>query len=426
MDLFDFDFEDNDSELSFKDKLNPKDLTIKGDSFKDERPLSVSELSGIVKTMVEGIGRVVVQGEISNLSKPSSGHIYFKIKDQRNIVNAVVWKSGVSALKMLPEDGLEVILTGKMTAFGARSEYQINVSQIKPAGVGSLMQLFEKRKAMFEQEGLFDAIHKQPINKTPETIAIITSPTGDVFYDIMHRIEQRYPCEVLLYPSKVQGEGADIEVVNAIRDINILAKTKKIDTIIIARGGGSLEDLWTFNEESVVRAAFQSDIPVISAIGHEPDYTLLDYVADLRAPTPTGAAELATYELANLKYTVESTKKTLINTVFQHINNLEYRLDRIRFKLNENAKFITELSLKFKYLKAKLSQALQQYYLDKNNQLKQNKKLLESLSPKNVLNRGYSYVESEDGHIIKSSKTTAQNVKIHFNDGIRKANLENE
>jgi exodeoxyribonuclease VII large subunit len=292
--------------------------------------------------------------------------------------------------------------------------------------MGSLMQLFEKRKAMFEKEGLFDEAHKKPINKMPETIAIVTSQTGDVFYDIMHRIEQRYPCEVLLYPSKVQGEGADKEVVNAIKDINNLAKTKKIDTIIIARGGGSLEDLWTFNEENVVRAAFESEVPVISAIGHEPDYTLLDYVADLRAPTPTGAAELATYELANLKYTVENSKKNLTNTIMQYINNLEYRLDRVRFKLNENAKFITELNLKFKYLKSKLTEALQQYYMDKNTKLIQNKKLLESLSPKNVLNRGYAYVESNDGHIIKSSKTQEQEVKIHFNDGSRKAKLENE
>lgn len=424
MDLFDFVFEDEKKEESFADKIKAADLTVKGDSFKDERPLSVSELSGIVKTMVEGVGRVVVQGEISNLSTPKSGHIYFKVKDERNLINAVVWKSAVRGVKMLPEDGLEVILTGKLTTFGARSEYQLNVSQIKPAGVGSLMQLFEKRKAMFEKEGLFDAVHKQLINKVPQTIAIITSPTGDVFYDIMHRIEQRYPCEVLLYPTRVQGEGANNEIVNAICDINTLAKTKKIDTIIIARGGGSLEDLWTFNEENVVRAAFQSDIPVISAIGHEPDYTLLDYAADLRAPTPTGAAELATYELKNLKYTLETSKKTLLNTITQYINNLEYRLDRTRFRLNENAKFITELSLKFKYLKTKLLESVTLYYADKNVKLAQNKKLLNSLSPKGVLNRGYAFLEDEDGSIVKSSKTKQTNVKVHFSDGIRKAELK--
>lgn len=424
MDLFDFDFEDNKKEQTFADKINAADLTVKGDSFKDERPLSVSELSGIVKTMVEGVGKVVVQGEISNLSKPASGHIYFKIKDSKNLVNAVVWKSATRGLKFQPEEGAEVILTGKLSVFSARSEYQINVSQIKPAGLGSLMQLFEKRKAEFEKEGLFDAQYKQPINKVPQTIAVVTSQTGDVFYDIMHRLEQRYPCNVLLYPSKVQGDGANLQVVQAIKDLN--AMEQKIDTIIIARGGGSIEDLWTFNEENVVRAAFQSEIPIISAIGHEPDYTLLDYVADLRAPTPTGAAELATYELENLKYTVETSKKNLTNVILQYINNLEYRVDRIKFRLNENAKFMTELSLKFKYLKEQLNQSLKLYYVDKSAKLAQNKKLLESLSPTSVLSRGFAFVESEDGKIIKSSKTSEQKVKIHFNDGTRKAKLEND
>ncbi|HAG53089.1 MAG TPA: exodeoxyribonuclease VII large subunit, partial [Alphaproteobacteria bacterium] len=324
MDLFDFAFDDEKKEPS-ENRINPADVTIKGDSFKDERPLSVSELSGIVKAMVEGVGKVIVQGEISNLSKPASGHIYFKIKDNKSIVNAVIWKSAARGLKIMPEEGMEVILTGKLSVFSARSEYQINVSKLEPAGMGSLMQLFEKRKAQFEKEGLFSAEYKQPINRVPETIAIVTSQTGDVFYDIMHRIEQRFPCNVLLYPSKVQGETANLEVVRAIKDLNILAETKKIDTIIVARGGGSIEDLWTFNQEDVVRAVFASKVPVISAIGHEPDYTLVDYVADLRAPTPTGAAELATYELDNLKYTVNNYQRNITQTVLQYINNLEYR-----------------------------------------------------------------------------------------------------
>ena len=424
MDLFDFAFDDEPK--SSENKVNRNDLTIKGDSFKDERPLSVSELSGIVKTMVEGVGKVVVKGEISNLSTPASGHIYFKIKDERNIINAVIWKSAARSLKVRPEDGMEVILTGKLTVFSARSEYQINVTKLEPAGLGNLMQVFEKRKAEFEKQGLFDEAHKKPINKIPQTIAIVTSQTGDVFYDIMHRIEQRYPCNVLLYPSKVQGEGANLEVVQAIKDLNILNKTKPIDTIIVARGGGSLEDLWTFNEEDVVKAAFESQIPIISAIGHEPDYTLLDYVADLRAPTPTGAAELATYELVNLKYTVNNYRNNILNAITSYIQNLEYRLDRLRFSLNNNAKFIDELNMKFKYLKSQLLDSVKLYYADKQKKLEQNKQLLETLSPKAVLSRGYSFVESEEGGIIASSKTKEQNVVIHFNDGTRKAELKND
>lgn len=425
MDLFDFAFDDEPKKSS-ENTINRSDLTIKGDSFKDERPLSVSELSGIVKAMVEGVGRVIVKGEISNLSTPASGHIYFKIKDERNIINCVIWKSAAFGMKVRPEDGMEVILTGKLTTFGARSEYQLNVTKLEPAGLGNLMQVYEKRKAAFEKEGLFDEVHKKPINKIPQTIAIVTSPTGDVFYDIMHRIEQRFPCNVLLYPSKVQGEGANLEVVKAIKDLNALAKTRPIDTIIVARGGGSLEDLWTFNEEDVVRAAFESQVPIISAIGHEPDYTLLDYVADLRAPTPTGAAELATYELENLKYTVNNYRKQMLNAITGYIQNLEYRLDRLRFSLNNNAKFITELSLKFKYLKSQLLESAVKYYKDKNDRLAQQKKLLESLSPTGILERGYAFVESDDGKIIKSSKTKKTNITIHFNDGSRKAKLDNE
>jgi exodeoxyribonuclease VII large subunit len=429
MDLFDFDFKDEDEkELSLTDKIkaNAGDFTIKSDAFKDENPLSVSQLSNIVKTMVEGIGKVVVQGEISNLSKPASGHIYFKIKDKTSIINAVIWKGAVKNIKFMPEEGLEVVLTGKLSVFSARSEYQINVSALKPAGVGSLMQLFEKRKAELEKEGLFDAQYKQAINRVPECIAIITSQTGDVFYDIMHRIEQRYPCNILLYPVRVQGQGADLEIIRAIMDINALAKSKKIDTIIIARGGGSIEDLWTFNEENVIRAAFQSEIPIISAIGHEPDYTLLDYVADLRAPTPTGAAELATYELESLKYTVKTSQKNLFNVFMQYINNLEYRLDRLRFKLKENAKFITDLIVKFDYLKMKLVESVNLYYVNKNSQVKQNTKLLESLSPTGILQRGYAFVTNENGSIIKSKNTKETTIKINFKDGTRKANLQND
>ncbi|MFO1114953.1 MAG: exodeoxyribonuclease VII large subunit [Beijerinckiaceae bacterium] len=258
--------------------------------------LSVSELAAALKRTVEDrFGLVRVRGEISNYRGPhSSGHVYFSLKDQNARLDAVIWKGNFQRLKTRPEEGLEVIATGKITTFPGKSSYQIVIEAIEPAGVGALMALLEERRRRLAAEGLFDPARKQLIPYLPRTIGVVTSPTGAVIRDILHRIRDRFPRDVLVWPVRVQGDTAAAEVAAAIRGFNALEEGGRIarpDVLIVARGGGSLEDLWAFNEEIVVRAAAESDIPLVSAIGHETDTTLIDHAADLRAPTPTGAAE---------------------------------------------------------------------------------------------------------------------------------------
>ncbi|MEB3043156.1 exodeoxyribonuclease VII large subunit [Rhizobium mulingense] len=267
---------------------------------------SVSELSGSIKRTVEtAFDQVRVRGEISGYRGPhSSGHAYFALKDDRARIDAVIWKTTFSRLKFRPEEGMEVIATGKVTTFPGSSKYQIVIETLEPAGAGALMALIEERKRKLGAEGLFDAARKKRLPFMPKVIGVVTSPTGAVIRDILHRISDRFPVHVLVWPVKVQGEGSGEEVANAIRGFNGLEPGGTIarpDVLIVARGGGSLEDLWSFNDEIVVRAAAESRIPLISAVGHETDWTLIDYAADIRAPTPTGAAEMAVPVKAELE-----------------------------------------------------------------------------------------------------------------------------
>ena len=259
---------------------------------------TVSELSSALKRTVEdAYGHVRVRGEISGFRGPhSSGHCYFALKDESAKIEAVIWKGVHSRMRFKPQEGLEVIATGKLTTYPGSSKYQIVIEAIEPAGVGALMALMEERKKKLAAEGLFDEARKQLLPWLPEVIGVVTSPTGAVIRDILHRLEDRFPRRVLVWPVKVQGEGSAEQVAAAIRGFNALPEGGRIprpDLLIVARGGGSLEDLWSFNEEIVVRAAADSMIPLISAVGHETDITLIDFAADKRAPTPTAAAEMA-------------------------------------------------------------------------------------------------------------------------------------
>lgn len=272
---------------------------------KPEQPeaLSVTALSLALKGMVEdNFSFVRVRGEISGFKKAASGHMYFALKDEESVLDAVCWRGSSSKLAATPEDGLEVICTGKITTYPGRSKYQIVVETMEAAGEGALLKLLEERRKKLEAEGLFAPERKKKIPFLPEVIGVITSPTGAVIRDIMHRLNDRFPRRVLLWPSLMQGEEAAGQVAQAIRGFNAIPAAgidtpdghiPRPDVLIVARGGGSLEDLWAFNEEIVVRAAAESDIPLISAVGHETDTTLIDYASDLRAPTPTGAAEKA-------------------------------------------------------------------------------------------------------------------------------------
>ena len=258
----------------------------------------MSELSSALKRTVEdAYGHVRVRGEISGFRGPhSSGHCYFALKDESAKIEAVIWKGVHSRMRFKPQEGLEVIATGKLTTYPGSSKYQIVIEAIEPAGIGALMALMEERKRKLGAEGLFDELRKQLLPWLPEVIGVVTSPTGAVIRDILHRLQDRFPRRVLVWPVKVQGEGSAEQVAAAIRGFNALpagGKVPRPDLLIVARGGGSLEDLWSFNEEIVVRAAAESMIPLISAVGHETDITLIDFAADKRAPTPTAAAEMA-------------------------------------------------------------------------------------------------------------------------------------
>ena len=271
--------------------------------------LTVGELAGSLKRVIEGeFGHVRVRGEISGFKRHSSGHCYLSLKDEAACIDAVIWRGNANGLAFRPEDGAEVIATGKMTTYAGRSKYQLVIDRLELAGEGALMALLEKRRKMLAAEGLFDSDRKRRLPFLPKVIGVVTSPTGAVIRDILHRLEDRCPTHVILWPVPVQGEGASAKVAAAIHGFSALDGTGPLprpDLLIVARGGGSIEDLWAFNEEEVVRAAADSSIPLISAVGHETDTTLIDHAADVRAPTPTAAAEMAVPVRAELFAAVE-------------------------------------------------------------------------------------------------------------------------
>ncbi|MCF6126645.1 MULTISPECIES: exodeoxyribonuclease VII large subunit [Mesorhizobium] len=293
---------------------------------------TVSEISGALKRTVEDVfGNVRVRGEISGYRGPhSSGHAYFALKDDRARLDAVVWKGTMSRLKFRPEEGMEVIATGKLTTYPGKSNYQIVIDNLEPAGAGALMALLEERKRRLQAEGLFDAGRKRLLPFMPRVIGVVTSPTGSVIRDIIHRIKDRFPLHILVWPVRVQGETSGAEVTAAVNGFNALAwdgAIQRPDLLIVARGGGSLEDLWGFNDEALARAVAASGIPVISAVGHETDWTLIDLVADVRAPTPTGAAEIAVPVKADLEATLASLGARLKAAV---LRNFERKRQAVR------------------------------------------------------------------------------------------------
>ncbi len=291
---------------------------------------TVSELSGAVKRVIEGeFGLVRVRGEVGRVSRPASGHLYFDLKDDRSVIAAISWKGQVARMQVRPEEGMEVVATGRMTTFPGQSKYQLIVDDVAPAGAGALMAMLEKRRAALAAEGLFDQARKRKLPFLPGVIGVVTSPSGAVIRDILHRLRDRFPRHVLIWPVAVQGQACAGEVAAAIKGFNAIAPGGPIprpDVIIVARGGGSLEDLWGFNEEIVVRAAAGSEIPLISAVGHETDTTLIDYASDLRAPTPTAAAELAVPVRLELLAGLDATGARLVRGVVQGVGLRGQRL----------------------------------------------------------------------------------------------------
>ena len=289
--------------------------------------ITVSELSASLKrTVEEAYPFVRLRGEVSGYRGPhSSGHCYFSLKDANARIEAVIWKGAFGRLRFKPEEGLEVIASGKVTTYPGSSKYQIVIEAIEPAGAGALMALLEERKRKLKAEGLFEDARKKPLPYLPRVVGVVTSPTGAVLRDILHRLADRCPCHVLVWPVRVQGETSAAEVAAAITGFNALdvgGKIPRPDVLIVARGGGSLEDLWSFNEEIVARAAAASDIPLVSAVGHETDFTLIDFVADRRAPTPSAAAEMVVPVRVELLSGVGACGARLIGAVGRHVQRL--------------------------------------------------------------------------------------------------------
>ena len=336
----------------------------------DERPepagnapeLSVSEISGAIKKTLEGeFGHVRVRGEVGRVVLARTGHLYFDLKDDRSVLAAVSWKGQASRLSYMPEEGMEVIATGKITTYGPQSKYQLNVEDVVPAGAGALMAMLEKRKTALAAEGLFAPERKKPIPYLPEIIGVVTSPTGAVIRDILHRLRDRFPRKVLVWPVAVQGQACAPEVARAIEGFNRLTPGGALprpDLIIVARGGGSIEDLWGFNEEIVVRAAAASQIPLISAVGHETDTALIDYASDYRAPTPTAAAERAVPVRAELLAQIEGQGARLTHGAAQTVALRRQRLNDLARALPRQEDLLATPRQRLDHLAERLPAAL--------------------------------------------------------------------
>ncbi len=435
---------------------------------------SVSEISTALKrTVEENFSHVRIRGELGRVTRAASGHVYLDLKDDKAVINGNIWRPIAERLDFRPEEGMEVIATGKISTYAPRSGYNLIIERLEIAGEGALMALLEKRKKALASEGLFDAALKMELPFLPDKIGVITSRTGAVIKDILHRLNDRFPREVLLWPVKVQGKGSAEEIAAALAGFNELATDDPLrpDVIIVARGGGSLEDLWSFNEEVVVRAVARSQIPVISAVGHETDTTLIDYVADRRAPTPSAAAEMVVPVRSDLLAAVQNLdtrrlraiQKTKVQSArrFADLSRAlpkltdllslpAQRLDLASAKLgaalqmrasNARASFgavghrlssqtVSNLIARKTQSKNHAAARLPRSAFDKlsrsNERFRTASLLLDALSHKRVLERGFALILDQHGNILKSAETTrtSGSVTIRQKDGDTQANVK--
>lgn len=380
--------------------------------------LTVSEITKKIRYILESnLYSVTVIGEISNFKKHSSGHIYFTLKDETASLNAVLWRSRANFLSFTPLDGMKVIASGSITVYETRGVYQLDVVSLKPAGTGELQIAFEKLKQKLAAEGLFDTKYKKPIPRFPKRIGIVTSPTGAAIRDIYNIISRRYPVvELTLYPVNVQGAGAAEEISNAIKDFN---KLGNVDVLIVGRGGGSLEDLWAFNEEIVARAIFESKIPIVSAVGHEIDFTIADFVADLRAPTPSAAAEIVVPNvldlIENISDLVHTMNDSVSNSIRMYKDSIDSFISSYRFNLPLNN--IKQLSQKTDELDRLLNLYFINNFKERTYNLKRMMQVLSSLNPDSILNRGYAIIYKDSQIIDRGLKLkSGDDVGIKFKD----------
>lgn len=341
--------------------MQPRYLSM-SDTSSNTPEYTVTELaSGVKRTVEDAFGHVRVRGELGRVVVAKSGHVYFDIKDEKSVINSIAWKGTASRFRFKPEEGLEVVIEGRMSTYPGRSQYQLIVESMEPAGAGALMALLDERKKKLAAEGLFDPDRKKKLPFLPRTIAVVTSPTGAVIRDILHRLRDRFPRHVLLWPVLVQGEKAASQIAEAIEGFNALpagGAVPRPDLIIVARGGGSIEDLWAFNEEIVVRATAASDIPLISAVGHETDTTLIDFASDRRSPTPTGAAEMAVPVRAELKADIETLGGRLVAALSRLIERRRTELRAAAGALPRPASLLELKRQRFDLVAEKLDAAL--------------------------------------------------------------------
>lgn len=430
--------------------------------------LSISEISALLKRTVEDrFGFVRVRGELSGVKRAASGHLYCSLKDENARLDGVMWRGNAQRLNFRPEDGVEVIATGKLTTYPGRSNYQIVIDRMEIAGEGALLALLAKLKARLEAEGLFDAGRKQPLPFLPRVIGVVTSPTGAVIRDILHRLSDRFPTRVIVWPVLVQGQGAGAQIANAVRGFSAIAPGGPIprpDLVIVARGGGSIEDLWCFNEEEVVRAVAECTIPIISAVGHETDTTLCDFAADLRAPTPTAAAELAVpvhaelaafvadlnarqrralaRQLAQARERLEARSQrlpppqSLLQAQAQRVDDLADRLRRALIHRTEIAASLLARhagALRPALLSARLEreaerlaarrlrpEVLLQRIEHARGKVDALDRLRRSLDPRAPLQRGYVLVTAPDGQVMRTRAAAASHaaLRLEFADGL--------
>ena len=395
---------------------------------------SVTDASALLKNVVEtAFPRIRVRGELSQITRATSGHMYMTIKDAGAAISVIIWRGTSVPFKL--EDGLEVIITGRFTTYPARSNYQIIVSEIEMAGVGAILKMLEERKRKLAAEGLFDQARKKPLPRLPQRIGVVTSPTGAAFQDIQNRLRERFPVTVVLYPATVQGTTAAAEVAAGIEYFN---RAKNVDVIIVARGGGALEDLLPFSEEIVVRAAAASEIPLISGVGHEPDWMLIDYAADVRAPTPTGAAEMVVPTKLSLIQELDNLWHRLSNNFTTRLTNARARVESIVVKnpkqlVMEQQQRLDDISRTLNVIingkivavrgrmdaVAAFPNILQNKMMVMTQGLNHLGQMLNSLSYKSVLSRGYAIVRDEKNQII-SRADGARPASIEFADGVVK------
>ena len=397
---------------------------------KPDMIFSVSDASALLKKVVEtAFPEIRIRGELSQITRATSGHMYMTIKDENAAINAIIWRGTPVNFKL--EEGSEVVITGRFTTYPARSNYQIIINSIELAGVGAILKMLEMRKQKLAAEGLFDQSKKKPLPRFPQTIGVVTSPTGAAFQDIQNRLRERFPVHILLYPATVQGSTAATEIAAGIEYFN---RMNNVDVIIVARGGGALEDLLPFSEEIVVRAAAASHIPLISGVGHEPDWMLIDFAADVRAPTPTGAAEMVVptkislvQELDNLSHRLNTAFTTQIINHKRNINNITIkspkqilmeqmqRLDDIGRTMNIMITSKIQSAHQKIELVSRFPTILENRFASINQSLAHMGQMLGSLSYKKVLQRGFAIVRDKDNNIV--STISAKPKSIEFADG---------